>query len=207
MWWLGSVMCNICRIASHFTADVSLICFLFMTLFFEIGQCRTIPARTMKRRWTTAPWSLKCCVKGARQCMRNCRDWMSCAPKRRRITRHWQMPVCNTVVVYCFHSWNAFYYSILLQFYTILLLFSDSNYDALKQFILWATPSLGLTFASQSAVCSLCILSTHSAWIDAFDMACHHKPRKEVGYPKQGADTSKRPCLPLSTSGKGEWNA
>lgn len=32
-------MCNICRIASHFTADVSLICFLFMTLFFEIGQC------------------------------------------------------------------------------------------------------------------------------------------------------------------------
>lgn len=132
----------------------------------------------MKRRWTTAPWSLKCCVKGAQQCMRNCRDWMSCAPKRRRITRHRQMPVCNTVVVYCFHSWNTFYYSLLLLFYTILLLFSDSNYDALKQFIFWATPSLGLTFASQSAVCSLCILSTHSAWIDAFDMACHHTPRK-----------------------------
>ena len=73
-------------------------------------------------------------------------------------------------VVYCFHSWNTFYYSILLQFYTILLLFSDSNYDALKQFIFWATPSLGLTFASQRAV-------RHSAWIDAFDMACHHKPR------------------------------
>lgn len=169
-----------------------------MTLFFEIGQCHTIPARTMKRRWTTAPWSLKCCVKGVRQCMRNCRDWMSCAPKRRRITRHWQMPACNTVVVYCFHMlWNAFYYSTT---------FSDSNYDALKQFIFWATPSLGLTFASQSAVCSLCILSTP---LSMDRCLWHGLPPQALkgGYPKQGADTSKRPCLPLSTSGKGEWNA
>ena len=196
LWWLEpvvlKVMCNIYRIASHFTADVS-SCVSY-TLLFEIGPChiaacchypsqdhekevdnRTVELEMLRERRTAVHEELQRLdelrAKEAEdyKAPTNAREKYSCCVLPSELK-------CILLVYTIFYT--ILYYSLLFYIYilfhtiihysigfyiTTILWF----YDALKRCIFWATPSLGLTFASQSAVC-------HSGYALSMDRCLWH---------------------------------